>query len=162
MFFKQEKLNPDNKNYLVKTIGPKLYYVIYSSTSLFIANLICLAIIPTPDLIIYHLEQNLTASCIRFVHCSYQKKTTHAMYYRRGGLQQRNMENKSAYYCNYRGLHTVVITQVVPLCSCNLFLFILVTRMKQLDYCKIAEEKFNFVAHDTLKRILLKISNGFP
>ena len=45
--------------------------------------------------------------------------------------------------------HTVVITQVVSLYSCDLFLF---TDMKLLDYCKIAEENFNFVAQDILER----------
>ena len=40
--------------------------------------------------------------------------------------------------------HTVIITQVVSLNSCDLFLFILVTRMKKLD----VEENFNFVAQD--------------
>ena len=47
---------------------------------------------------------------------------------------------------------TVVITQVVSLYSCDLFLFILVIRMKLLDYCKIAEKNFNFVAQDILER----------
>ena len=65
MFFEWEKLNPNNENYLVKAIGLKLYYVIYSSTALFLANLICLANITTPDLKIYYLEQNVTASCFR-------------------------------------------------------------------------------------------------
>ena len=41
------------------------YYVIYGSTTTVIANLILLANTPTPDLIIHHLEQNLTASCLR-------------------------------------------------------------------------------------------------
>ena len=68
MFLQWEKLNPNNKCYLVKAIGFKLYYVIYSSTTLFITNLIYLANIPTPDLIIYHLEYNITASC--FCHWS--------------------------------------------------------------------------------------------
>ena len=49
--------------------------------------------------------------------------------------------------------HTVVIIQVVSLNSSDLFVFILVTRMKYLDYCKIAEENFNFVAQDILERI---------
>ena len=56
MFFEWEKPNPNNKNYLIKTIGLKLLYVIYGSTTLAIANLIFLANIPIPDLIIYHLE----------------------------------------------------------------------------------------------------------
>ena len=56
MFFKWEKLNPNNKNYLAKTIGLKLLYVTYGSTTLFVAKLICLANIPTPDLIIYHVR----------------------------------------------------------------------------------------------------------
>ena len=114
--FQRGKLNPNNKNYLVKTIWLKLYYVIYSSTTLFIANLICLANIPTPDLIIYHLEYNLSASCF---HCwstdlterklplqcigplLLPKKTTHAMYYKHGGLRQRSIKFKSA-DCTYR------------------------------------------------------------
>ena len=66
MFFEWEKLHPNNRNPLVKTIRLKLYFVIYSSTTLFIANMIYLANRPTPGLIIYHLEQNLTASCF---HC---------------------------------------------------------------------------------------------
>ena len=38
--------------------------IIYGSTTV-IANLICLANTPTPDLKIYHLDQNVTASCFR-------------------------------------------------------------------------------------------------
>ena len=37
--------------------------------------------------------------------------------------------------------HTRVVTKAVSLNSFNLFLAILVTRMKQLDYCKIEEQK---------------------
>ena len=55
MFFECEKLNPNNKKYLVKTIGLKLWYVVCGSNTLVIANLICLANIPTPDLTKYHL-----------------------------------------------------------------------------------------------------------
>ena len=62
------KLYPSNKNYLVETIGLKLLYIIYGSTTLVIANLICLANIPIRDLTIYHLEQSFTASC--FCHWS--------------------------------------------------------------------------------------------
>ena len=54
-FFQMEKLNSNNKNYLNKAIGLKLYYVICGFTTLFIATLICLANIPNPDLIIYLL-----------------------------------------------------------------------------------------------------------
>ena len=46
----------------------------------------------------------------------------------------------------------VVVTQVFSLNSYDLFLFILVTRMKQLDYCKIVGKNFNFVAQDILER----------
>ena len=63
MFFEWEKLNPNNKDYLVRAIGLKLYYVIYSFTTLFIANLICLTNKGTLDLIIYNLEWNFTGSC---------------------------------------------------------------------------------------------------
>ena len=56
MFFECVELYPSNKNYLVETIGLKLLYIIYGSTTLVIANLICLANIPIRDLTIYHLE----------------------------------------------------------------------------------------------------------
>ena len=46
--------------------------------------------------------------------------------------------------------------------NCDLSLFILVTRMKYLDYCKMVEEIFNFVAQDILARIWLKILIVFP
>ena len=51
---------------------------------------------------------------------------------------------------------------VVSLNSCDLFLFILVTRMKRLDYCKIVEENFNFVAKGILERTWLKTLIVFP
>ena len=41
--------------------------------------------------------------------------------------------------------HKSVITQVVSLNSCDFFLIILVTGMKQLDYCKTVQENFDFV-----------------
>ena len=55
--------------------------------------------------------------------------------------------------------HTVVITQVVSLNNCDLFLFILVIHMKQLYYCKIIEENVNFVVKDILPR---KVLMAFP
>ena len=58
--FRTRKTN--NKNYLVKTIRLKLHYVIYGFITIFIDNLICVANVPTPDLIRYHLEQDLNAS----------------------------------------------------------------------------------------------------
>ena len=51
MFFKCDKLNPSNEN--------------YGSTTTIITNLISLANTPTPVLIMYHLELNLTVSCFR-------------------------------------------------------------------------------------------------
>ena len=45
-----------------------------------------------------------------------------------------------------------VISQAAYLNSCDLFLFILVTRMKQLNYHKIVEENFNFAAQDIMER----------
>ena len=74
MFFKWEKLNPNNNSYLFKAIALKLYYVIYSSTTFFIVNLICLVKIPTPDVIIY-----IPPRVEPHVLCSYRKKTTHEM-----------------------------------------------------------------------------------
>ena len=96
--------NPNNKNYLVKTIRLKLNYVIYGYTTLFIANLICLASIPTADLIIY-IPPRVDAHCQLLslvVHWSYWKKTTHACNVKCGGLCQRIMETTSEYYCTYR------------------------------------------------------------
>ena len=48
--------------------------------------------------------------------------------------------------------HTIAVTQVVSLDSCDLFLFILVTRMTYLNYCKIIEENFDYVSQDILER----------
>ena len=101
MFFECKKLNLNNKNYSVKAIGLKLYYVIYSSATFFIVNLICLANIQTPDLISPRVEPHCQLFLL-LVHCSYWKKTTHAMYYKRGGLCWRSTETKSADYCTYR------------------------------------------------------------
>ena len=56
--------------------------------------------------------------------------------------------------------HTVDITQVFSLNSCDLFLFVLVTGMKYLDHCKIVEENFNFVAQGILESF--KKPDGFP
>ena len=46
--------------------------------------------------------------------------------------------------------------------NCDLFFFILVTRMKQLNYCKIVKENFNFAAQDILAWTWLKILIFFP
>ena len=46
--------------------------------------------------------------------------------------------------------------------SCDLFLFILVNCMKELDYCKIFEENFNFVTQDIMERTWLKTLMVFP
>ena len=76
---------------MVKTIRLKLNYVIYGYTTLFITNLICLANIPTPDLIIY-IPPRVDAHCqlsSLAVHWSYWKKTTHACNVKCGGLCQR-------------------------------------------------------------------------
>ena len=49
--------------------------------------------------------------------------------------------------------HTNVTTQVVSLNSCGLFLVILVTCIKQLNYCKVVPEKFDFNVQEIVKRI---------
>ena len=46
---------------------------------------------------------------------------------------------------NQNQWHTRVVTQVLSLNSFDLFLVILVTHKKQLDYCKIVQENFTFV-----------------
>ena len=84
MFFEYNKLNPNNENYLVKAIGLQLYYAIYSIT-LFIDNPICLVNVLTPDLIPPRTEPHCQLLLL-LVHCSYRKKTTHAMYYNDGDL----------------------------------------------------------------------------
>ena len=45
-----------NENYLFKTLGLKLYNIIYGSTTNAISKLIFLANTPTRDLIIYYFE----------------------------------------------------------------------------------------------------------
>ena len=46
--------------------------------------------------------------------------------------------------------NAIGITQIVSLNSCDLFLVILVTHMKQVDYCKIVRENLNFVVKNIL------------
>ena len=55
MFFEWENPNPNNENYLIKPWYLS-QYVIYGSTTLFIASLFCLAKMQTTDLMLYHLE----------------------------------------------------------------------------------------------------------
>ena len=154
MFFGQEKLNPNNENYLVKAIGLMLYYEIYSFTTLFIANLIYLADLPTPELIIYHLEQNLTASCFLCwstaltkrklpVQCTISMEVCTEEAWK-PSLQIIALPGGSVAYRSYISSSF--------LNNCYLFFLILVTRMKQLDYCKIVQENFNFVVQDILAR----------
>ena len=153
MFFEQEKLNPNNKNYLVKAIRLKPYYVIYSFTTLFIASMICLANIPTPDLIIYHQEQNLTASCFRCWSTALtERKLPMQSTISMEVYAEEAWKPSLQIIALTAGSVALAITQVVFLNSCDLFLFILVTCMKQLDYCKIVEENFSFVAQDILAR----------
>ena len=137
--------------YLVKATlqsGLTLYYIVYGSTDLFIANLICLANIPTPDLIINHL-QNLTASCF----CFWSTGLTERKLPMQLLQAQRPMPRKHGnQVCIFLYLQVDHWHTVVSLNSCDLFLFILVTRMKRLDYCKIVEENFNFVAKGILER----------
>ena len=53
----------------------------------------------------------------------------------------------SACYCTNRQISGIrVATQVVSLNSFDLFVVILVTRMKQLDYCKIEEKLKNLMS----------------
>ena len=74
------------------------------------------------------------------------------MYDKRGGVNQYEArETRSAYYCTH--LQTDqwrkgVITQVVSLNKCDLFLDVLVIRVKQLDYCKTVQENSNCCVRD--------------
>ena len=72
------------------------------------------------------------------------------MYDKRGGVNQRSTGNQVCIL-----LHTQtdqwrkgVITQVVSLNKCDLFLDVLVIRMKQLDYCKTVQENSNCCVRD--------------
>ena len=64
-FFEWKTINPNNRIYLFKTIGIKLWYVIYGSTTVLTANLICLANTRNSDLIMHHIESNVTTCCLR-------------------------------------------------------------------------------------------------
>ena len=67
-------LNPNNEKYLVKTIGYKLWYVIYGSSTTAIAKLTLLANIEPRVKFQFQLPSLL-------VLWSYRKKITYAMYY---------------------------------------------------------------------------------
>ena len=118
--FSKEKqtLNPGNKNYLVKTIVLKLYYVIYDSTAIVITNLICLANTPAPDLVTHHLEKNLTATCVRPGSAGRTERklpiecTTSAKV-----CAKESRKTKSACYCTYRWISG--IQQLLNRSSCS-------------------------------------------
>ena len=147
MIFELEKLNPNNKNYQFKIIGLKLYYLIYSSTTLFIANLIYVANV----LHNIHLEQNLTASCFCCWSTGLTERKLPMQYTINVQVTSKKHGNQfsNLFHLQVHQWHTVVITQVVSLNSCELYL---VTCMKQLDHCKIVEENFNLTAQDILER----------
>ena len=158
MFFESGKPNPNNENNLIKTIGLKPQYVIYGSISQAKSPLICLANIPTPDLIIYQ-DAFVVGPLVLL------KKTTHAMYYKPGGLHQRSRETNCAYYNTCRwisGVQQLWLNQFLYVAVIYYSFFILVTcMMKQLDHCKIVKETF-VVAEDILVRASLKNLMVFP
>ena len=106
------------------------------STTLFIANLICVANAPTPDLITYHLEQNLTASYFRCWSISLTERKLPMQYTISVEVTPKKHENQVCILFRLKAdqWHTVVFTYVASLDSCDLYLFILVTRRKQLDF----------------------------
>ena len=87
MFFEREMLNPNSEKYLVKTIGYKLYYIIYGSTTTAIANLISPSNIGPR--VKFHFQLPLL-----LVLWSYRKKITYAMYYKYGGLHWQRTEDQ--------------------------------------------------------------------
>ena len=88
MFFEREMLNPNNEKHLVKTIGYKLQYTIYGSTTTAIANLISLANIGTRVKFHFQLPSSLVLrSC--------QEKITYAMYCKHGGLRRQRTEDQA-------------------------------------------------------------------
>ena len=137
MFFESGKPNPNNENNLIKTIELKPQYVIYGSISQVKSPFICLANIPTPDLIIYQ-DAFVVGPLVLL------KKTTHAMYYKPGGLHQRSRETNCAYYNTCRwisGMQQLWLSQFLYVAVIYYSFFILVTcMMKQLDHCKIVKQ----------------------
>ena len=132
MFSECVKLNPNNKNYLVKTIGPKLQYVIYSFTTHVIANLTWLANITILDVSIYHLEQSLTAICFHRWSTGLTKRKLPMQYTISVDVYAKEAQKPSLHIIALTdgpGAYVVII-QVNSLNSCDLFLFILVTHMK--------------------------------
>ena len=147
MILKSEKNNPNNENDLIKTIGLKLQYVIYGSISQAKSPLICLANIPTPDLIIYQ-DAFVVGPLVLL------KKTTHAMYYKPGGLHQRSRETNCAYYNTCRwisGVQQLWLNQFLYVAVIYSFFILVTCMMKQLNHCKIVKETF-IVAEDILVR----------
>ena len=88
MFLEGETLNPNNEKYLFKTIGYKLQYTIYGSTTTAIANLISLANIGPTVKFHFQLPSSLVLS-------SCQKKITYAVYYKNGGLRRQRTEDQA-------------------------------------------------------------------
>ena len=115
VFFEWEKLNPSNEN--------------YGSTTTVIANLIFLADTPTPEL------QLIPTHCwflLLLVCLSYRKRITHTMYCKGRGVCWWSTKKHVCILLDFQEdhLHTSVITQVVSLNSCDLFIVILVAHKK--------------------------------
>ena len=132
IFFECDKPKPSNEN--------------RCSARTIIANQIFLANTPTPILKMYHLKQNQCQLPSLLVHWSYQKKTTHAMYSKGGGVHQQGTKNEvcillelrvNKWYTGDRSLAYDGITQVVSLKSCALFFVLLLAQVKQLNFSKL-------------------------
>ena len=127
VFFEWEKLNPSNEN--------------YGSTTTVIANLIFLADTQTPELQLIH--QLTAGSFCYWSACLIERELPIQCTVRAEVYADEAQKTMTAYYWTFRritGIHTSVITQVVSLNSCDLFIVILVAHKKYLDYWKIIQD----------------------
>ena len=107
-----------------------------------------------PDLIPPRVK-SLCHLPLLLVHRFYRKKNYYAICSKAGSVCRQSMKKQVYILLDLQADQqpTNVITQVVSLNSCDLFLVILVTCIKQLSYCKVVPEKFDFVVQEIVERI---------
>ena len=113
-----------------------------------------LGYIQIPDLIPPRVK-SLCHLPLLLVHWFYRKKNYHSVYSKAGSVCRQSMKKQVYILLDLQAdqQHTNVTTQVISLNSCDLFLVILLTCIKQLNYCKVVPEKFDFVVQEIVERI---------
>ena len=118
-----------------------------------------MANIPTTDLIIYHLDWNLTARCFHCWSTGLTKRKLPMQCTKRLEVYAKETQKPSLHIITLKGGSVAYSSyhSISFFIQLWFFLLILATHMmKYVDYCKIVEENFNFVSQDILEKTWLK------